>query len=345
MAFAIWGYRVSWFEEKGDGYVYGGSTLVPALWIREKRTLPDGTGEVVYHEVQQGRYSLTVPPAGNLKPDTDYWLEVEPLQVIIHSELQIEESPVCPAPVSPLLPSDLTFIPLPILRASGPDWYYGLSRLTLLSDLPEPQVSSSDRLPPQSLDAYHYEGPDRPRAEWPATFASCTYWWYGQPCDKGNGQGGSWWYPVCGPVGYVRRPGLWSSFGAFGPRVSVVVESHTRPVPLEVVRTSPVNGERGVSPTVRIEVQFNKPLTRVIPNHIRWRDSRGNAVEFGWQIDGNTLLLWPGKPLQQNTDYRVLIRQGAVSSYAQALPQDFELSLSTRPPSGGGGGGGGGLIQ
>ncbi len=349
LALAIWGYRVSWFEEQANGYVYGGSFVVPALWIREKRKNPDGSVETLYHEAKQSRYCLSVPPSGKLKPDTDYWLEVEPLHIVLHSELQFEESPVCPAPVSPLLPSDLTFLPLPILSASGPDWYYGLSRLTL--ELPQGWEQSAVAgppliaLPPQSRERYHYEGQDFPRDDPPATWRSFTYWWYGQPRDKGNGQGGTWWYPVCGPVGYVGQPGLWSSFGAFGPRVGVVVEARTKPVPLEVLRTSPTNGERGVSLTVRVEIQFNKRLTGARPEHIRWRDSRGNQVDYGWQIDGDTLLLWPHQPLRQNTDYRVVIRQGAVQAYAQALPSDFELTFSTRPPSGGGGGGGGGLIQ
>ena len=343
LVFSTWGYRVSWFEQKDNGFVCRGSFLVPALWIRERGP----TGDFIYHEVQKGRYTLCVPPKGALKPDTRYQICVEPLKLIVHEWLDFEDASVCVPSFSPLIPSDITFQPLVILWPKGPQWYYGLTRLSNCDEFPGAEMSYAGDMPPLSFNTpprdrsrYHYEGPDMPQlGDFQDPWTSRVYWWVGQPASEGNGQGGSHWYPVCGVRGYVKRGGMWESFGAQGPRVMAEVSVRTQPEPFEVVSTSPQNGERGVKPDARVVITLNKPITYLNSGAIRWTDSSGKALLFAAQVDGRELRLRPQKPLSQDTDYRIVLPRGAVKSDGQTLAADFAFSFSTKPPSGGGGGG------
>jgi len=343
LAFAIWGYRVSWFQKDPKGFIYQGSFVVPALWLK---VAPEK-----YAEASQGRYHLPVPPIGRaFAPDTEYRIVVEPLKLRVHDWLDFDDASVCIPSFSPLIPSDLTFVPLPILWARGPKWYYGLSELRDSEAFPDAQISYADNMPPLSFntppacrDRYHYEGPDLPPLgkPWDDPWTARVYWWYGQPSNFGNGMDGLYWYPVCGPVGYVKKGGLWDSFGAVGPRVPVELAVRTARMPLTVVSSSPVNGDRGVSLTVRVEITYSLELKYLNVSSIRWQDSNGRAVEFGAQIQGHQLLLQPRKPLSANTDYRIIVGRNAVSAATCSPESDFQLNFSTKPRSGGGGGGGG----
>lgn len=172
-------------------------------------------------------------------------------------------------------------------------------------------------------------------------FLSRTYWWFGKPASKGSPTGDTEWYPVCGVRGYVKRGGDWESFGAQGPRVMCELAVSTKPIPFEVVRTSPENGQRGVDRNLTVEITFSKPITNLNANALRWTDSSGKAVGFDAHADGARVLMRPRNALSQNTDYRITIPRGSVASGGESLAQDFTFSFSTKPPSGGGGGGGG----
>ncbi|MCX7598832.1 MAG: Ig-like domain-containing protein [Armatimonadetes bacterium] len=355
LAFATWGYRVSWFEQAANGFVYRGSYLVPALWIRDTDRQ---TGTLVYREVRAGRYSLLVPPKGSLRAATSYRITIEPLKIIVHEWLDFEDASTCMPSFSPLIPSDITFQPLVILWPKGPKWYYGLTSLIGTEQaFAEPQVSWASDMPVRSYDQppadrtrYHYEGDDM----WsPQTFDEIasrndlflrkTYWWFGQPASRGDGRGGVYWYPVCGVRGYMKqRGGEWESFGAQGPRVMCELAVTTLAVPLEVSSTYPQNGQRAVPLDSTVEVKFNKRLTYHNPSAIRWTDAAGNRVEFTAQLsgDGRVLSLKPCSRLSQNTDYRVVVPRDAVRANQEILAADFSFAFSTRPASGGGGGGG-----
>lgn len=347
LAFATWGYRVSWFRQDAKGFVYQGSFLVPALWVK--------CGPDKYREVSEGRYRLAVPPRGaGLLPDTPYRIVVEPLKVKVHDWLDFEDGGVFIPSFSPLLPSDVSFVALPVLWAEGPAWYYGLGRLSDCSAFAEPQVSYADDMPPLafntppgSRDRYHYEGSDLPHLgqPWDDPWTSRVYWWYGQPSHRGNGRGGAYWYPVCGTAGYVKKGDPWKTFGAIGPRVGLELSVRTGREPLRVVDTSPSTGQRGVSPTVRVDITYSLELTGLNVGALRWQDSSGRAVDFGAQIDHTHLLVWPHKPLSADTDYRLVVGRGAVSAGGVRPDGDFVLTFSTKPASGGGGGGGHGRAQ
>lgn len=344
LAFANWGYRVSWFEQRPNGFVYGGSFLVPALWVRERHS----DFGYCYHEVRAGRYTLPVPVKGAFRPGTSYRITVEPLKIVLHEWLDFEDASVCIPSFSPLIPSDITFQPIVILWPKGPKWYYGLSKLSNCEGFAEPQVSSAADMPPLSfnsppkdLSRFHYEGSDRPGLgqQWDDPWLARVYWWYGQPASRGNGMGGGYWYPVCGVRGYVQGGGDWTSFGAQGPRVMWEAAVTTKPLPFEVVSTFPQNGQRGVKPDVVVEVTLSKPITSLDAAALRWTDGSGQPVEFSAQAREAKLLLQPRKPLSQNTDYHITIPKSALKSGTETLAADFSFSFSTKPPSGGGGGG------
>ena len=351
-ALAIWGYRVSWFQVISgtpSKYKYMGSINVPALLIRTRSQRPDGSAVDIYSEVKAGSYQVTIPPAGSrLLPATHYEVTVEPVKVVIHSPLDYQDNSTLNPPFSPIIPSDTSFVPLSVFYASGPDWYYGLSSLAFFDNLLDFFSSAKDSaasgLPPASLDIFHYTGSDKPTGSiysdspWQAR----VYWWFGQPSAAGNGKGGSVWFPVCGPKGYAAGSSQykWGSFGFIGPRQMVVLDGRTRPEPFEVVRSSPTNGQKGISLDTDIKIEFSKPLASVSRNRIILRDSSGRSLAFSSQINNQALLIRPSQGFKVNTDYSLIVYKDAVvSSTGERLATDFAIGFSTNPEGGGGPGG------
>jgi len=351
-AIAVWGYRVSWFQVitgNPTKYRYLGSINVPALWVRTRTSQPDGSASEIYREVKEGRYQVTIPPAGSrLLPDTPFKIAVEPAKIVLHAPLEYEDDSTLTPPFSPVIPSDTSFTPLSIFYASGPDWYYGLSSLAfydnLLDFFPRARDSAAAGLPPDTLDPFHYTGSDKPTGSifTDNPWRSQVFWWFGQPSAAGNGRGGSVWFPVCGPKGYTAGDTQykWGSFGFIGPRQMVVLDARTAPEPFEMVRSDPVNGQKAVPLDARIQIEFSKPLGRVVQNRIVLMESSGQTLPFSWQISNQLLSIRPSQRLKTNTDYRLVVYKDAVTSGAgEKLASDLTIAFSTKPESGGGPGG------
>ncbi|MBV9759775.1 MAG: Ig-like domain-containing protein, partial [Acidobacteriaceae bacterium] len=150
------------------------------------------------------------------------------------------------------------------------------------------------------------------------------------------------WQQVGGALSQIASPDdglVWglnpaSSIYEFLLPPSTLVESAT--APLQVVGTSPVNAQVGVSVQQSISIEFNEAIDpgTIGPNGFSLIDSNGNQIPVQYSYDAGVpqVTLTPTALLIPSSSYTVTVGASVHSLTGIAIPANFSMEFTTAAP-------------